>query len=768
MFNYKILNIISRVGLGLVGIFIFLQIMNFLFPLPEPKTFSKEILAEDGTLLTAYLTKDQKWRMKTSVDEVSPELLKALISKEDKYFHWHLGVNPISIFRAFYNNMVNGKITSGASTITMQLARILEPANRNYLSKIKEAFRAIQLELLYPKNEILEMYINYLPYGGNIEGVRAASFIYFNHPPNKLSLAQAISLCVIPNAPNKLRLDRNVKQTIIKRDTWINRFLSEQIFREDNLIDAENEPMQQNRFEIPKLAPHFSQRVSEKFDRVKYHTSLDLKMQNRSERLLLNYVKRIRSKNISNGSVIVIDNENNNVVAYCGSADFFDNKSSGQVDGIIATRSPGSTLKPFLFAQAFDKGILTPKMKLLDIPTDFSGYEPENYDNEFNGEVTAEFALMNSLNIPAVYLLQKINLPIFLQNMNKLGFSKIYTDKEKLGLSVILGGCGTSLEELVRAYTAFSNDGEIIPIKYLTNSVDQNSNKVFSSASAYLTTNILSNIERPDFPNNFVGDSKLPKIAWKTGTSYGKRDAWAIGMNPRYTIGVWLGNFSGEGSPYLSGAEMAVPLLFELFNALDYDSDKKWYDKPYKILEREVCSESGLLASENCENQIFDYFIEDVSTHKRCDRNKVLMVNTKKEIEYCPNCLESIDYEKVSYPNFDAGLKLWYKKNNVEFSEPPKHNPECNYRLADEGPKIVSPLKNYDYFLDEKSTQKILLQAISAENVLSQYWYINNSFYKKCKPGEKVFFRPEDEIVNIVCADDKGGMSKLNISVKYY
>lgn len=768
MLRNKFLKILKKFGLGLVGLFIILLFLNLLFPLSDPKSYSKEILDKDGNLLTAYLTEDEKWRMQSSIEEISPELLEALISKEDKYFYWHLGINPISIVRAFYSNLVIGEITSGASTITMQLARIMEPANRTYLTKFKEALRAIQIELQYSKKEILEMYVNYLPYGGNIEGVRAASFVYFNHPPNKLSLAQAITLCVIPNDPNNLRLDREITSTRKKRDEWIEKFKLQKIFREDDLIDAENEPLLANRFEIPKLAPHFSFRVRRKYDKTKYHTGLDIATQKQSEQILKSYVNRIRSKNISNGAALVIDNITNNITAYCGSADFYDNKFGGQVDGIIATRSPGSTLKSFLFAQAFDLGILTPKMKLLDIPTDFSGYEPENYDEKFNGEVTAEFALMNSLNIPAVNLLQKIKLPIFLKNINKIGLSKVYNDKEKLGLSVILGGCGTSLEELVRAYTIFSNDGELKQINYIRDNENQGSTKVFSLASSYLVTNILSNIERPDFPNTFVGDSKLPKIAWKTGTSYGKRDAWAIGMNPRYTIGVWLGNFDGEGSPYLSGADMAVPLLFELFNSIDYNSDKKWYEKPYKILEREVCVESGLLASAKCEHKEFDYFIEDLSNHKKCDRNKLLMVNSDSTIEYCSSCLENNEYKKVSFPNLDARLKLWYKKNNIDIAEAPSHNPECNYKLTDNAPKIVSPLKNYDYFLNKNSTQQILLQAVSTENVLLQYWYINDSFYKKCKPGEKVFFSPEDDIVNIVCADDKGGMSKLNISVKYY
>lgn len=732
------------------------------------KEFSKEILAKDSTLLTSYLTKDQKWRMQSTIDEVSPQLVKSLIEKEDKYFYWHFGVNPISITRAFYSNIMQGEITSGASTITMQLARIIEPADRNYLSKFLEILRAIQIELVYSKTEILEMYLNYLPYGGNIEGVKAASYIYFNNPPNSISLAQAILLAVIPNDPNNLRLDREAVNAKKKRDKWINRFLSEGTFVENDLIDAINEPLESNRYEIPKLAPHFCNRVKSINGKTHFYSNLELNKQRTSERLLKNYVNRNYSKNVTNGAVLVVDNKTNGVVAYCGSSDFYNNKSAGQVDGIIATRSPGSALKPFLYAQAFDLGILTPKRTLLDIPTDFSGYEPENYEDKFDGEVTAEFALMNSLNVPAVYLLQQLNLSRFLQNLQKAGFSTIYNDKEKLGLSVILGGCGTTLEELVRGYTSFSNDGYLKPLGYEDTKAEIENTQIFSDESSFLITEILSNIERPDFPSTFIGESKLPKIAWKTGTSYGKRDAWAIGMNPRYTIGVWMGNFNGEGSPYLSGAEMAVPLLFDLFNSLDYDSNKEWYERPYKILEREVCAETGLVPNDSCKSLVYDFYIEDVSSHKKCDRYKTLLISKNGEVEYCPDCLGKNEYKKVLYPVLEEGLKLWYEKNNIKYKKPPKHNPNCTFRISSKGPKIVSPLQNYDYYINKDSDQKILLQAVSSANVLIQYWYINDKFYMKCKPGEKIFFRPENKNVNIICTDDKGGTSKLKINVKYY
>lgn len=751
--------------LGLILIFI---ILNFIFPLPEVKSFSKEILASDTSLLSAYLTEDDKWRMKAEISDFSPDLIKSIIAKEDKYFYWHIGFNPFSILRALYSNISSSKIVSGASTITMQLARLWDPAERNYYNKFLEILRAVQIEILYSKKEILEMYLNYLPYGGNIEGVKAASYIYFNRPPNKLSLSQAIVLTIIPNDPNNLRIDRDITLLELQRKKWIEKFGELKLFSEQNLKDALNEPVKSNRFEIPKLAPHFSNRLSRTYNETIFFSTLELDKQTISENLLSNYLRKTHNQDISNGAILIVDNINNNVVAYCGSGNFFDAASEGQVDGITSLRSPGSTLKPFLYAQAFDKGFLTPQMKLLDIPMEFSGYEPENYDKKFNGEVSAEFALINSLNIPAVHLLQKINIEAFLHLLSEAGFDKINEDKDKLGLSLILGGCGTKLEEIVRAYTSFSNKGGMRKLNFKKDGLNKKSVKLFSEESAYLITKILSKSERPDFPSSFIGESKLPLIAWKTGTSYGKRDAWAVGMNPRYTIGVWLGNFDGHGSPYLSGAEIAVPLLFDLFNSIDYNANKNWYELPQNLLERKVCAVTGLLPSDNCSETNYDFYIKNVSTHKKCDRYKNFMVNEKKTMVYCPDCLNNKKYQIVAYPDLDPELKLFLVKNNLTIEEPPPHNPDCRHIISKEGPEIISPLPGYEYFVDRNGDQEILLKAVSPEHVKYQFWYINDTFYKKCEPGDNVFFFPEDEIVRIACADNKGGTSQLSIKVNFY
>ena len=741
-------------------------VLDLLFPLPAKKEFSKEIHAKDGTLLTAYLTSDDKWRLRTELDKVSPELIKAIIEKEDNWFYFHPGINPISVIRAFYKNITTGETQLGASTITMQVARILEPKKRTYFNKLLEVFRALQLEIRYSKKEILELYLSLLPFGGNIEGVKSASYIYFNRPPDKLSLAQSITLAVIPNDPNSLRLDKSNKEIISKRNTWVKKFKHENIFSSADLNDAINEPVECNRYQIPVTAPHFSQYIKDNFNGDIIKTNLDLSIQQITENILLRNVKKVFYKGITNGAILVIDNRNSDVVAYCGSANFYDEGSFGQVNGITAIRSPGSTLKAALYAYAFDEGNLTPQMKFADIPTDFHGYQPENYDLKFYGNVTTEFALVNSLNIPAVKLLEQVGINNFTNFLEGCGFNQIQKQKNQLGLSMILGGCGTNLQELTKLFTAFARKGKLYPLQFLSKE-ENDSEQVFSEESSYLVANILSGINRSDIAD-LSQYSKLPKFAWKTGTSYGKRDAWAIGFNPNYTIGVWVGNFNGVGSPNLSGAEVAVPLLFDLFNAIDYNSEVKWFEMPEELYTREVCSESGMIPSQYCKNIVRDFAIKNKSHNQVCNIHQPVYVNLDETVQYCTSCLPSSGYKKEVFTVYLPELSVWLYQNKIDYHKPPQHNPECTAMFAEGGPKILSPTEDYEYFLEKNSGQEILLLAASDSRVKTQYWYVNDKFYKKCKPGERIFFNPDQKDLKIICMDDKGREGGVIIKIQYY
>jgi len=734
------------------------------------KSFSKEIYAKDGTLLTAYLTEDDKWRMFTKLNEITPELKKAIIEKEDGWFYWHPGINPVSILRALYSNITKGETVSGASTITMQVARLLERKDRTYINKFAEMFRAIQLELHYTKEEILEMYLSLLPYGGNIEGVKAASYIYFNRPPDKLSLAQSIMLAVIPNNPNGLRIDTKVERAKTHRNFWIKNFINNEVFDQYDLKAALDEPVKPNRFRIPTSASHFCYFINQSHGEKRINTSLDLSIQTKAEDLLWNYVQRVYARGVTNGAVLIIDNKTLSVAAYCGSADFYNKEAFGQVNGIRGVRSPGSTLKPFLYAEAFNSGKYTPKMMLLDVPKDFSGYQPENFDYKFNGEVTNAFALGNSLNIPAARLLQDMGLSDFISILERGGFTEISSAKDKLGISLILGGCGVTLEELTRFYTAFANKGKLYPLNYLKDEKKNHKNEiqVFSEAAVYMVSEILSNLKRPDLPKDYINSTKLPKIAWKTGTSYGKRDAWAIGFNPNYTVGVWIGNFDGKGSPYLSGAEISVPLLFDLFNSVDYNHKDKWFTRLDNLLERKVCAETGLLPTKFCTSLTNDFYINKVSHNSYCNLHEEIFVNKDSSLEFCPNCLPSGKFVKAIYPHYQPELEMWFKENKVEYKKHPPHNPSCEMRFTDKGPVIISPSENYEYLVERNTQEEILLKAAPNAAIRTHYWYINSKFYMKSSPGDNIFFKPGEGKFLITCLDDKGRDESVTINVKYY
>ena len=550
------------------GALFFLCALNFLFPLPPTPRYSPIVLAADGSVLHAFLNPTQKWRMKTELAEITPTLQQAIINKEDRYFRYHFGVNPVAIMQAAGRNIFGKGRTTGASTITMQVARLLEPKERTFGNKLLEMLRAVQLEAHYSKAEILQLYLNLVPYGGNIEGVKSAALLYFQQPPDYLSLAQTVTLAIIPNQPRALVLGKNNDRILAERNRWLRQFQKQHLFPNQDIEDALNEPLDAQRHAAPTLAPHLARRLVSQFpNRPILHSTLRRGPQAKAEELTKNYVRRLRELGITQAAVLVVHNRTRAVEAYVGSADFRDAAGSGQVDGVRAVRSPGSTLKPFLYALAVDRGILTPKLKLPDVPTNFSGFRPENFDKSCAGEVTVERALTYSLNIPAVRVLAEVGVPAFTDKLRAAGFKSVAKAAPRLGLSTILGGCGATLEELTGLYAALADGGNYQPLG-ITASSEKNpstlhpspSKLLFSPAAAFLITDILAQRTRPDLPMGYQNSRHLPKIAWKTGTSYGRRDAWSIGYNADYTIGVWVGNFSGQGSPALTGADVASSL----------------------------------------------------------------------------------------------------------------------------------------------------------------------------------------------------------------
>jgi len=741
--------------------------LDLVFPLEIKEDYSKMVYSSENKLLFATLNSSDKWRMKSNLDEITPLLQKTIVEKEDQYFWIHPGINPISFMRAAFNNIIRGRRTSGASTITMQVARLLEPKERTYVSKIKEVFRAFQLEWHYSKKEILQMYLNRAPYGGNIEGLKSAAWFYLDQKPQTLSLAQIVTLSIIPNNPNLIKPGADLDILLKERNRWLDNFNKEHIFDPSLIEDAKMEPLNFSRQQRPMMAPHLSWRLIQKYpDSLEIHSAIKIEIQRKAEEIVRNYSASLQCMNITNAAVIIADNATQEVVGYIGSADYKNSRNSGQVDGVQAIRSPGSTLKPYLYALSIDKGLITPKMMIADVPINFNGYAPQNYDQKYRGMVSVETALAQSLNIPAVKILNDYGVNSFINMLVRGGFKRIRTDHNKLGLSVILGGCGVKLEELCNMFSIFAHNGVFYPNKLVKGQKIGNPDRLISEAASFLITENLTRLERPDLPVMWGNSTNLPQIAWKTGTSYGRRDAWSVGYNRDYTIAVWLGNFDGTGTPELTGAQIATPLLFQIFNAIDISQERKWFAPPKTLDFRIVCSESGLPPSEFCTNTSIDYFIPGVSPYQKCEHLKEVYINEKGTLSYCRTCLPAKGYKTKFYPNYPPELIAFFEEEHRPYEKIPPHNSACKRIFNTMAPTITSLGNGMEYILISGEKQQLMLKCNADNTVKKVWWYVDNKLLKQAIANEKVFFTPVSGNHKISCTDDNGRNTDIWIKVK--
>ncbi|HLY68294.1 MAG TPA: penicillin-binding protein 1C [Puia sp.] len=757
---------LKRVLVIITSLVVLFFLLNWIFPLPDKIEYSIIITDNKGEVIHAFLTNDQQWRMKTELNEISPLLRKAIIEKEDKYFYHHFGVNPIALAKSFFKNIFRLKRTSGASTITMQVARGLEPKRRTYINKFIEMFRALQLECKYSKDEILQMYLNLIPYGSNIEGVKSASILYFSKNPYHLSLAEITALSIIPNRPSTLVIGKNNAEIILERNKWLRKFAADKVFSEKEIRDALNEPLTAMRGTIPSLIPHLAYKLKKQGGDI-IKTNIELNTQLKIEKLVTDYSKNLALKNIRNAAVMIIDNHSHHVIAYIGSANFKDTTDAGQVNGAAALREPGSTLKPLLYGLCIDQGLLTPKMIINDVAIDYDGYAPENYDKKYNGYVTMEYALEHSLNIPAVKSLRNLGKDNLIRRLALCDFQQIKKDQKKLGLSMILGGCGATLEELTGLYSVFANDGMYINPSYTEKDSAHKKMKILSTAATFMINETLSKVNRPDFPLNWESTVHLPKIAWKTGTSYGKRDAWSIGYNKHYTVGVWVGNFSSLGIPELSGANTATPLLFKIFNTIDYDADEQWFQQPKDCDTRIVCSETGMIPGDHCTDLVTDYFIPMISPAERCNNMQEIIVSADEKISYCKMCMPQSDYKKKLIKIIPPEMEEFFEDNKIAYEKIPPHNPNCEKIFKEGGPVVVSPSNGNEYLINKKDPEPLQLTCNTGNDVSKVYWYINNKFYRSGEARSKQFFIPDEGPVKISCTDDKGRNRDIWIKVRY-
>lgn len=562
-------------------------------PLPDTGNAGAVVLAADGTPLRAFANRDGVWRYPVGLHEVSPHYLQALVTYEDRWFWRHPGVNPLALLRAAGQWLANGRVVSGGSTLTMQVARILEPHARTPAGKLRQALRALQLEWRYSKAEILTLYLNHAPFGGTIEGVEAASWAYLGKPAKNLSQAEAALLAVLPQAPSRLRPDRHPDAARAARDKLLARMAARGAWSAAQVADARIEPVVARRLQPPLSAALLAQRLrAEQPGRARIQSTLDAGLQRTLEDRLAGYFAQLPDR--TSAALLVVDNATLEARAYVGSLAFADARRLGHVDMVRATRSPGSTLKPFLYGLAIDDGLLHSESLLVDAPQSFGRYRPTNFDPTFNGPVSVAQALRLSLNVPAVDVLDRVGPARFSARLAHAGVKLRLPRGAQPNLSIILGGTGTRLEELVGAYRALNAEGLAGQVRYRPEQPRQE-RRLLSPGAAWIVRDILEQNGRPGQRDDAIDTSRRSRLAWKTGTSYGFRDAWALGSTERYTVGVWVGRPDGTPLPGQYGAITALPLLFEVVDSLPrHPGDARPRALPASVHKRDVCWPLGL------------------------------------------------------------------------------------------------------------------------------------------------------------------------------
>lgn len=558
---------LRRIGLGIVLICAALWLADTLNPLPLPKDdMARVVLAQDGTPLWRFADHNGVWRYPVSIAQVSPYYIEALLGYEDRWFYQHPGINPLSIARAAWQNLSGGQIVSGGSTLSMQVARLLDPHPRTLRGKLRQLWRTAQLEWHLSKDDILTLYLNRAPFGGTLEGVAAASWAYLGKSPKSLSRAEAALLAVLPQAPSRLRPDRHPKRAQAARDKILQRLAQFAVWPERAISDALQEPVWLAPRHEPALAPLLARRLNHANSPAVIETTLDASLQRRLEDMLLGWRARLPER--TSAAIVVVEHDTMAVQAYLGSLDIQDAQRFGHVDMVQAVRSPGSTLKPFLYGLALDEGLIHSESLLQDVPRQSSDYRPGNFSQGFSGPVSASEALGRSLNLPVVQLMEVYGPKRFTGELRNAGVPLLLPRGAEPNLALILGGVGTRLENVVSGFSAFARQGKVAQLRFQPQQTLEEK-RLMSPGAAWIVRRILAGQRRPDIDPRAQLVERAP-LAWKTGTSYGFRDAWAVGVSSRYLIGVWIGRPDGTPVAGQFGLASATPLLLQVHDVLNH------------------------------------------------------------------------------------------------------------------------------------------------------------------------------------------------------
>ena len=759
----KILNFFKRLSVTKKVILCILAFLvtGYIFCLPRHLfhvPYSTVVTDRNEELLGARIASDGQWRFPPR--NTTPEKIKeCLITFEDKHFYHHCGVNPFAIGRAFYQNVKNKRIVSGGSTLTMQTIRLARNESRTFREKLIEMIWATRLEFRASKEEILSMYISHAPFGGNVVGLDAAAWRYFGHSADDLSWAESAMLAVLPNAPAMIHLSKGRKTLLDKRNRLLKQLLEKKTIDSSTYELAISEPLPDEPHALPQIAPYLVSRFYQERNGEYSRSTINKGIQTQVEDLAERWSNEFGRSDIRNLAILVIDIPSNQVVAYCGNVHFDRKQGGNQVDVIQAPRSTGSILKPFLYYAMLQEGSLLPDMLLPDVPVNINGFTPQNFSMQFEGAVPASEALARSLNIPAVTMLQRYGVPKFHSFLQQIGLKTINRSSSHYGLSLILGGAEATLWDVTNAYAMMGRSllqlpqrscSLLLPTSRITESTDP-----FQPGAVWQTFDALKEVNRPE-EIDWKSIPSMQTIAWKTGTSYGFRDAWAVGVTPRYAVGVWVGNATGEGKPGLVGAQTAGPVLFDIFNLLPSSS---WFTRPAGIfVEAEVCRKSGHLKGRFCDETDTLLVLPAGLRTEACPYHHLVTLSADESQRIYENCANTEPTLRKSWFTLPPVWEWYYKQHHPEYKPLPPFKAGCGEDTFQPMQFIYPPMNARIKLPKQLDGSKGFLTVELAHNNpnATVFWHLDETYQAQTQDFHKISLQPAAGKHSLTAVDGEG------------
>ena len=759
----KILNFFKRLSVTKKVILCILAFLvtGYIFCLPRHLfhvPYSTVVTDRNEELLGARIASDGQWRFPPR--NTTPEKIKeCLITFEDKHFYHHWGVNPFAIGRAFYQNVKNKRIVSGGSTLTMQTIRLARNESRTFREKLIEMIWATRLEFRASKEEILSMYISHAPFGGNVVGLDAAAWRYFGHSADDLSWAESAMLAVLPNAPAMIHLSKGRKTLLDKRNRLLKQLLEKKTIDSSTYELAISEPLPDEPHPLPQIAPYLVSRFYQERNGEYSRSTINKGIQTQIEDLAERWSNEFRRSDIRNLAILVIDIPSNQVVAYCGNVHFDRKQGGNQVDVIQAPRSTGSILKPFLYYAMLQEGSLLPDMLLPDVPVNINGFTPQNFSMQFEGAVPASEALARSLNIPAVTMLQRYGVPKFHSFLQQIGLKTINRSSSHYGLSLILGGAEATLWDVTNAYAMMGRSllqlpqrscSLLLPTSRITESTDP-----FQPGAVWQTFDALKEVNRPE-EIDWKSIPSMQTIAWKTGTSYGFRDAWAVGVTPRYAVGVWVGNATGEGKPGLVGAQTAGPVLFDIFNLLPSSS---WFTRPAGIfVEAEVCRKSGHLKGRFCDETDTLLVLPAGLRTEACPYHHLVTLSADESQRIYENCANTEPTLQKSWFTLPPVWEWYYKQHHPEYKPLPPFKAGCGEDTFQPMQFIYPPMNARIKLPKQLDGSKgfLTVELAHSNPNATIFWHLDETYQAQTQDFHKISLQPAAGKHSLTAVDGEG------------